>query len=156
MFFTENAERLRTYLISFYDTVNYHREIDPKIGIGQIADGFIKNQIDCENGMKSYFDAVTEIAKKNTRILRAIKTVKGKTFCRHLTEFIKDREAVDYAQWEIISEPEGVDQEVSEYGREIKKEWVQQWATGTEGDTWDGIICVKIKANKYLKFHYSM
>jgi len=26
----------------------------------------------------------------------------------------------------------------------------------TEGDSWDGIVYVEIKPNKYLKFNYSM
>jgi len=109
-----------------------------------------------EAGWQAYADGIEKVRKYNARILRAIKTVKGKAFVKHLSALMESCEAVDWANWEILKEPIGSEQSIDEYGREIRKEWVDQRATGTEGDSWEGTICVQIKPNKYLKFHFSM
>lgn len=156
MLVSEHKDSLRQHLISFYNMVVYERSQDTQTGIGPIADAYIRSELNAEEGMHAYFNSLEKISKYNQRILHAIKKVKGNGFYKHLTEFIKDRQSVAWDPWTIVSQPEGEQQSVSEYGREIKTEWVQQWATGTEGDTWDGIICVKIKPGKYLKFHFSI
>ena len=55
----------------------------------------------------------------------------------------------------IEKEPNGNWQE-EHYGRTIKGTWVDQWSTGTEGDSFSGYVWVQIKEKKFLKISYSM
>jgi DNA repair photolyase len=154
MNFSENSDNIRMHLISFSDTIEYYRSLDPLTPIGVIADGYIKNQIDMENGMREYYEYLNEENRRNLRLLKAIKAVKGKTFYKHILEVIEQSEGLK-GQAEIVKEPVGKFQKEN-YGREIKGIWIQQWGVGDSGDSWEGIVCVKIKENKYLKFAYSM
>lgn len=153
---SENKESLRWHLISFYGMFQNERESNPTVTIYEVADAYVANELSMEEGMKQYYDSLTETWKYNQRILRAVKSVRGKTFYKHLTEFIKNAEPTDYHEWEIVSQPVGNKQEVTEFGRSIKKEWVVQHSVGDSGDSWAGTICVQLKENKYLKFHFSM
>lgn len=153
---SEHIEELRSHLIGFYNMSEYTLKEKPNTPVGILADNYIKDQLAMEEGMRQYVESLNKINAYNKRILRAIKSVKGKTFFNHLIAFIKDAEASEYSQFEIVAKPVGKMQEVSEYGREIKKEWVVQQAVGDSGDSWSGSICVQIKPNKYLKFDFSM
>lgn len=157
MLVSENKESLKQHLISFNNTVEYcHTHENDNRGIGVIADVYIEDQLAMEQAMCDYDNMLKDVAKYNERILKAIQSVKGKTFCKHLVEYIKDQEAVDYQELEIVKTPFGKEQSVSEYGREIKKEWITSYAVGDSGDSWAGTICVKLKKDKYLKFSFSM
>lgn len=156
MVISENMEWLRWQLISFYGMLENERTNNPDLTVHQVADMYIQNELSMEEGMRQYHESLTKTWEYNQRILRAVKSVKGKTFHKHLTEFIKNAEATDYHEWEIVSQPVGNQQEVTEYGRAIKKEWVVQYSEGDSGDSWNGTICVQLRENKYLKFHFSM
>lgn len=152
----ENKESLQRHLLNFYNMVENVRTTQPDRSIAILANDYIDNEISMEQGMKEYYDYLTSVRIYNDRILRAIKSVKGKTFHKHLSNYIKECEPADYCQWEIVRTPVGKEQSVSEFGREIKKEWVTQYAVGDSGDSWQGTICVQIREGKYLKFNFSM
>lgn len=155
MFWKEHGEKIKGHLIAFYAQYEYFKKDEPELMLPQYVDTYIKNEISMEEGMQSYIEGIKEAAKYNLRILKAIKKVNGRTFHKHLINLMKDAQAVSWANWEIISVPTGDMQNENEYGRFIKQIWVDQWATGTEGDSFDGYICVKLKPNKYLKFRFS-
>lgn len=155
MFWKENGESIKSHLTSFYEQYEFQKKQDPKLNIYQFADDYIKNEIAMENGMDEYFKGIEQVDRYNNRILKAIKSVKGKAFYRHLVSLIKDAGSVDWNEWEIVKEPNGAKQKETEFGRSIKHIWVDQWSVGTEGDSFEGYIYVQLKKNKYLKFRYA-
>lgn len=154
--FTENRESAIHHFDSFYSMVEYEKKKNPDSNIYDLSKRYVDHEISMEKGMREYYESLEKTKKYNQRILKAIKSVRGKTFYRHLCNFIKESEATYYHQWEIVREPVGDLQHVSEFGRDIKQEWVDQRSVGTEGDGWEGTICVELKPGKYLKFHFSM
>lgn len=156
MTFKGNEETIRYHLLDFLQSVAYYKEHEPDKSNNDIADGYIKNQISMEDGLEEFYQYIKEVERKNKRILRAVKTVMGKTFYKHLLVYLDNAQPVDHAIWEIVKEPVGKLQKVTEYGRAIRQEWVQQWSVGTEGDSWEGIICVPLKPGRWLKFNFSM
>ena len=151
----ENAESLKRHLTDFYDQFEYQKITEPELRVNEFADAYIKNEIAMEDGMTEYFNNLRENDRRNNRVLKAIKSVKGRTYYKHLISFIKDAGLPEWAEFEIVREPIGEEQKVTEYGRSITKEWVEQWAEGTEGDSWGGYICLQLKPNRYLKFRFS-
>lgn len=152
----ENKDALKSHIIHFQSALEYYKKAYPNEGIEQYAVIYLDNEIAMEKGMNEYYNGLIKIHAYNQRILRAIKSVKGNTFYKHLIELIKDAETTDYQEWEIVSKPVGKCQEVTECGRSIRKEWVDQRAVGDSGDSWAGSICIQLKENKYLKFYFSM
>jgi hypothetical protein len=152
----EHQESLRHHLIAFFNMYEWQKSETPDVAVGVVVDDYIKDQLSMEEGMKEYHDHLNKIYKYNDRILRAIKSVKGKTFYNHLIEYLRNAECSSCQRFEIVSKPIGKEQEASEYGRAIKREWVVQRAVGMSGDSWEGTICIQLKENKYLKFHFSM
>lgn len=155
MFWKEHGEKIKGHLTAFHDQYVYFKGQEPELNLHKYAEEYIKNEVAMEAGMQEYFDGLNEVAEYNNRILRAIKSVKGKRFYYHLKRLMKDCEAVHWDNWQILSAPTGEIQRERDYGRHITRVWCEQWATGTEGDSWDGYICVEIKPNKYLKFRFS-
>lgn len=153
--FKGNEESMRQTLLDFVRIVRYSNEHEPGKSDYDLAESYIKSQVSCEEGMDDFHKYCEYVYRKNMRILRAVKTVLGKTFHKHLKAYISNAEPIYWAPWEIVREPTGTLQEVSEYGRAIRQEWVDQWSVGTEGDSFEGIICVPLKPGRYLKFHYS-
>ena len=107
-----------------------------------------------QKGMEDYFNYLGEVDRKNRRLLKAIKKVKGKTFYKYLMEILEESEGMSGLA-EIVKEPTG-EFKAEKYGRQINGIWLNQWTTGMEGDSYEGIVCVQLKADKYLKFSYSM
>lgn len=155
MFWKENESTIKAHLVSFYDQYEFQKEQDPNIRIHQFADDYVKNEIAMEAGMDEYFKGLEQVDKRNNRILKAIKSVKGNTFYKHLVSLIKDAGSVSWDEWEIVKEPNGTKQKETEFGLSIKHIWVDQWSVGTEGDSFEGYIYVQLKKNKYLKFRYA-
>jgi hypothetical protein len=104
---------------------------------------------------KEMADYDNECYRSNQRLLKAIKRIKGRVFYKHLLQLIKDCDRV-YEKMCIVKEPGGEWQKETDYGRSITGVWVDQWSTGTEGDSFDGYVWVQLKPNKYLQFRYSM
>ena len=95
---------------------------------------------------------------KNKRLLTAIKSVLGKSFVRNLLALLEECEVG--SQLGVSTEFEIVRQTgstwVSErYGRKIAGYWVDQWAIGDSGDSFEGYIYVELKPNRYLKASFS-
>lgn len=155
MFWKENGDTIKSHLVSFYDQYEFQKEQDPNIRIHKFADDYVRNEIAMEAGMDEYFKGLEQVDKYNNRILKAIKSVKGKTFYKHLLALIKDAGSVSWDEWEIVKEPNGHKQKETEFGRQIKHIWVDQWSVGMEGDSFEGYIWVQLKENKYLKFRYA-
>jgi hypothetical protein len=153
---TENRDTLYWHLVGFYQQYEYEKERNKELAVGDFAHKYLDNEIAMENGMREYHESLHKIYLYNQRILKAVKSIKGNTFYKHLIEFLKEREPVDYCQFEIIKNPIGKEQSVDECGRSIRKEWVTQYSVGDSGDSWEGTICVQLKQNKYLKFNFSI
>lgn len=156
MTFKGNEESIRYHLLHFLQVVEHHKEHEPDKSSYDIAVAYIKDQVDMENGMEEYYKYILHVEHQNMRILKAVNATLGKTFCKHLVTYLQNAQPVNYAPWEIVREPEGDLHKVTEYGRSIRQEWVQQWSVGTEGDSWEGIICVPLKPGRWLKFNFSM
>jgi hypothetical protein len=152
----EYGDSLKHHLIGFYNQYEFYKEGEPDLTINEFADSYIKNEVAMEEGMDEYFKNLKENDRRNQRVLRAIKSVKGRTFYKHLINYIKDAQMSEWSEFEIVREPVGDEQKVTEYGRSIKREWVDQQSVGTEGDSFVGTICLELKPGKYLKFGYSM
>jgi hypothetical protein len=150
--FTNDGESLKHHLIDFFRVMQHEmegKEVSPE----SIARRYVENQISMENGMKEYYDYLALCRQKDERLLRAVKKVKGKTFYKYLIELLEDR--VDYTTMEIVNAPTGEHQSTNDFGRTIKEYWVDQRSVGTEGDSFEGTICVQLKENKFLKANYS-
>lgn len=154
MLVSDNPDWLRNHLIYFTQFREYQLQEKPDTPIGPLVDSYIKNELSMEDGMKQYFDSVTEIHKRNDRILRAVKKVKGRSFYNHLVGFIESSETQDWQQWEIVREPVGDHQTENEFGRAIKEVWVDQGGGGMTGDDYHGTVCIPIKSGRWLKIFY--
>lgn len=153
--FTEdNRQSVKSHLVMFYNQMEYSKSENENTPVAVMADRYIDNEIAMQKGMNEYHDYLNELDRKNKRLLKAIKKVKGNTFYKYLLQIIEESEGISGLA-EIVSKPVGEFQ-AEKYGRQIKGIWVSQWSVGTEGDSWDGIVYVEIKPNKYLKFNYSM
>lgn len=154
----ENKEWFKQHLISFYRTIQYYKEKSAlestqELGPGPIADIYIDNEISMEQGWRQHFEYLEAVKKYNARILKAIKSVKGKTFYKYLKNIIEEGDRIDQ-QMEIVAEPIG-DFQKEHYGRSIPCIWVDQRSVGDSGDSYAGTVCIRLKSNKYLKFYYS-
>lgn len=95
---------------------------------------------------------IAEVARVNSRLFKAIKSLRGEKFVQDLNDVVKECEVVD-APYEIVNTPQGKYQHES--FRTIKGFWVKQWSVGDSGDSYNGYIAIKIKRNKYLQMYYS-
>lgn len=151
----EHGDSLKHHLVGFYNEYTFRKEGDPGLTMNEFADSYIKNEIAMEEGMAQYFNGLKEVDNRNERVLKAIKSVKGKTYYKHLISYLKDASMPEWGEFEIVRQPIGDEQKVTEYGRSIKREWVEQWSVGTEGDSFEGYICLELKPGRYLKFRFS-
>lgn len=149
-----NEESVKTLLRSFHSTLEFERSENPNCPLHEVIDNFVNNEASMEQGMKEYHAYLNEENRKNQRLLKVIKSVKGKTFYKHILDIIEESEGIKGLAC-IVKEPTGKFQE-EKHGKEINGIWVSQWSVGMEGDSWEGIVCVQIKPNKYLKFPFSM
>ncbi|WP_276483579.1 hypothetical protein [Paraflavitalea pollutisoli] len=154
--FKGNEEAIGWLLRDFLNYLEFGPTSDPPHSQHDIIQTFIRNNVKNEEGMDDFHLDMQEVDRKNKRMLRAIKSVKGRSFYNHVREYLKNIEAVYWREYEIVREPQGDPQQVSEYGRAIKKEWIDQWSTGTEGDSFDGYACIELKPGRYLRIYYSM
>lgn len=142
------------YLSEFYDHIKYSQEERPEVCKADLIDQFLNNEDYVAKVWKDIADYDKECHRKNQRLLRAIKSVKGKTFLKHVLQIMKECDRVIDVM-HIVNEPRG-DWQSEKYGRSIKGYWVDQWSTGTEGDSFDGYVTIQLKENMYLQFRYSM
>jgi hypothetical protein len=137
------------------DMWDWNRKEKPELTKHEFINKYLDNkqaEEDCYRGLIEYEN---ECARKNQRVLRAIKSVKGIAFYKHILAIIKESEGIrDVA--EIVREPIGTFQK-EQYGRSIKGIWVNQTTDGGYlGDSYAGTICIELKPGRYLKFHYAM
>ena len=107
-------------------------------------------------GVEEWHD---EIARKNGRVLKAIRSVKSKSFYRSLSAYLKDlyyecynKEQMEFA---LVKQPAGKLIKES-WGKELKQHWVDQYSSGPEGDSYDGYIYIQLKEKMFLRVNYSM
>lgn len=99
--------------------------------------------------------AIALTASRNSRLLKAIKSVTTDAFYEGLVSYIDELASecnmFEFEQFEIVRETTGKWQD---------EDWAQvcvdQWSVGDSGDSWNGFIYIEIKAGRYLKIHYSM
>lgn len=109
-----------------------------------------------ENAMAEYGKWQDEyygnIQRVNNRIIKAIKSVKGKKFEKNFIDLVTELE-IGGNFWSFTGEPCGSPQNES-YGL-IKQFWVDQWRDGGyTGDDFAGDIYIKLKDKKFLKMGY--
>lgn len=152
--YTENKEHLINAFSGFALQVEYEKDHGKFVSSYKSAQSYVENQIACEKGMDEYYAYVRECEQSDKRLLKAIRTVKGKTFVKHLLEVI-DRDQTMGSKMAIVREPIG-EFVKEQYGRYIKGYWVVQYSVGTEGDSFQGTICIEIRTDRYLKVHFSI
>lgn len=151
---TEERQRKYWYLSDFFQHVKFMAEHHHEACKAEIINKFLDSKEYEENAYKQMADWDEEVWRHNDRLLRAIKKVKGATFHKYLLEIIRECDRVT-DKMTIEKEPDG-DWQEERYGRTIKGIWLDQWSTGTEGDSFSGYVWVQLKENKYLKISYSM
>lgn len=98
-------------------------------------------------------DRKTEL--RNARVMRAIKSVKGREYHDELVVFLEEESGID-SKFSIVRKTTGNYQEEEGYNL-IKGSWVNQYVNGGyTGDTFEGDCFIELKPGRYLKFHYSM
>lgn len=130
------------------------KHYNPDLTRHDFINGYLDDQQAMDDCYKGLIEYEKECNRRNSRILRAIKSVKGRTFYKHVLQIIEESEGI-YGVAEIVREPKGEFQE-ERYGRFIKGIWVNQWSVGMEGDSFEGYVFVEIKPGRYLKFGYKM
>jgi len=96
---------------------------------------------------------VNEASRHNKRLLKAVKRVLGARFSKAVTLTADDCEACPSYKWKLVKKPRGDRQ--SHDIKPIKWIWVDQWAVGCDGDSWEGHIYIPLKENLYLEFYYT-
>jgi len=152
--YTENRDLLIHHLAGFLNQVQYQKDNNTFVSSYKSAEGFVDNEIAIEKGMAEYYEWGHQCERSDRRLLRAIAAVKGKTFVKHIKDIIDDSTTTG-TRMVILREPIGKFQE-EKHGREIKGIWIDQWATGMEGDGFAGTICIEIRKGTYLKFDFSI
>lgn len=153
--FKGNESSAIHHLASFARTVAHEKKVNPNINEDYLARQYVENEVKAEEGMAEYAAWENERARRNNRLLRAIKRVSTRTYYKVLEEVIYDSGGIE-GQAEIVKEPMGVFQK-HDYCRVIPGIWVDQWRNGGfTGDDFAGYVYVKIKEGKYFKFQYSM
>ena len=94
-----------------------------------------------------------EIARKNKRISRAIKSVLGQKYWEDIADCLSECEA-DTAPFSIVREPNGDEQDWNCVS--FDNTWVDQRSVGMEGDSFEGTVCIPLDEKRWFKFHYSM
>ncbi len=94
-----------------------------------------------------------ETMRQNDRIFKAIGNQLGVGFLSDLKTLIEDCECKD--RFKLVDEPTGKFQIESDFGC-IAGIWITQYSVGTEGDSYEGTIWVKLKNYKYLEMNFSM
>jgi hypothetical protein len=136
------------------DSWEWQSKHNPELTKNDFINSYLDNRQAEEDWWRALSEYENECDRKNKRLLRAIKSVKGRTFYNHIMDIIVESEGIDGLA-EIVREPVGAFQE-ERYGRHIGGIWVLQWSVGLEGDSFEGYVCVEIKPGRYLKFPYKM
>lgn len=106
---------------------------------------------------KPIVDGQKKIAKNNKKVLASIKLFKSPVFYRGLTKYIADLKSscsnIEDMAYSIVDNHSGRFQN-EKWGTEISGVWVEQWATGTEGDSWAGNVYIQIFPGKHLKINF--
>jgi hypothetical protein len=100
---------------------------------------------------KKHFD---EMFRVNERIMKAIESTIGKGFAKDLRLLIEDFNCD--GTWELVDSTisKYVGYQYEDFGC-ITGVWVDQWSTGTEGDSYAGYVYVKLKNRLFLKMGWS-
>jgi hypothetical protein len=153
--FSHNTDPiLKIHFVSIIEANAYHRGRGDLFTPEQIVDDYIKHHQYYEACRMEFEAWRQDLNRKNNRLLKAIKSTKGRTFYKYLLEILSD---VDYSHelFEIVDKPTG-EYQAEKYGYTIKGYWVDQWAVGMEGDNWEGFIYVELKQGKYFKVKFCM
>ena len=94
-----------------------------------------------------------ELNRVNTRILKALESVKGKVFVDEVKLYMEECEM--YGALAITKKTVGKYQQ--EDFESFSGAWINQYVNGgMTGDDFQGSIYIKIKEGKYLSFTYAM
>lgn len=93
-----------------------------------------------------------ECSRINGRIIKAIENQLGEQFMLDVAECFQESEAK--GAMELVRKPEGEWQE-EDYAS-FRGIWVDQGSVGDSGDSWEGVVCIRVKRGLWLKMFYSM
>lgn len=116
----------------------------------QVPEEYMKIMDDYHRVMNDHYK---QASRHNTRILKAVGSVKGNAFRRNLIEAIKDSEA-NGEKMQLVKKPKG-NFVKAKYGRQIPGYWCDQWNVGYECDCFEGTVTFKLKDEMYLEVPFS-
>lgn len=152
----EDRERMYWYFQDILNRYDFAKANEPQQTHHQLIAGYLEDQRKMAEAMSEYADFTDQVREDNEIIMQGIKALKGKSFHRHLVNLMSDVDVIDYEKMQITREdPKGEWQNERGYGREIKGIYINQWSTGTEGDSFSGIIWVPLKPGRYLRYKYN-
>lgn len=98
----------------------------------------------------------TECKRVNDRIIKAVANQLGQSFVNDIWSCVEESEGLpEYSgKFFFLRKPRGQWQE-EEYDN-FNGIWVDQWSVGDSGDSWNGVVCIKLKKGLWLAFDYSM
>lgn len=106
--------------------------------------------------MKKWQEEERDIDRRNERLLKAIKSVKGEKFYNEILYEIQESQGM-HGLAEIVREPVGIFQSYEDDDSILPGIYVDQTTDGGySGDSFAGTICIEIKPGRFLKFYYSM
>jgi hypothetical protein len=108
--------------------------------------------------MREYYEFLErghrKIEASNARLLKVLTKIKGKNWVKGLRMALDELEGIDSVIRVTRRKPKKCDWQAEDYGP-IKGMWVEQWARGMDGDSWEGTIWIQVDAKRYLEMHYS-
>jgi hypothetical protein len=103
-----------------------------------------------------YYKYRDEVVARREKSYKEIEFLCGIHFVRKLKTFIKSFNDNELFELSVVDSPKLNERDKQESEFPCRKyEWVQQWCTNMDGDTFDGIVHIHLKENKYLRFTYS-
>jgi hypothetical protein len=155
-FTKENKTLIKGHFERFALSVKEWGDINNPNSVSVIADEYIEDQIRMYEAMNQHYELLRQIEKENIELLKSVKKEKGRTFYKYLMEILEDTEGISKEGLaRIVDKPRGTFQE-EKHGRQIDGIWVEQWVTNLEGDSYSGLVWVKLSEGRYLEIPFSM
>lgn len=112
-----------------------------------------------EEVYKPIVDMENDIANNNKELMKLIRSeVSGSLYygiCRYIKDLKESCCHVGQMEYKIVDKPAGKQQEES-WSKELRTVWVDQHASGMDGDSFYGDIYIQLDENRFLTVNYSM
>lgn len=150
-FFRDNRDKIEMILSSFHWCLE---NMMPEATKDEKIKRFMDDQLQTEKIYAELWVAEDQAYTRNMNVLKILRSVKGKTFVKHLRRFLKECEAKFTVPFIITRDTRG-DWVEEKWGKEIQRYWVDQRCTNIEGDSFEGYIWVQLREGRFLKFFYT-